>query len=324
MNIGYIKKEALPYRIIDKIKYFLGIVTTSRFEQGDVFRLPIFEKEKKADRVVRNLLKQIRKMKLDTIVFSEEIASHSLYWKIGQELDKYNINVLNGRKLMQYMDYDIYEYILNLQKADIKQEDIYFLIKKDKNLDLQFLTKFVEKCKTVNIVTNDIERFKEVQNNLYEKDNILIGVSNNKNKSLKRAKYVFNINLDKKDLEKFKINRNAIIVNFNSYIQYNPNTFDGINVNYFQLSMPDEYIENFEDINECEEFDRVKLYEGILMEEIEIQRKRNTMLSKSELYKRKTMVQDIIKKDGIKIIGLIGNNGRIDEKEIIQNYQKVI
>ena len=181
---------------------------------------------------------------------------------------------------------------------------------------------FVENCKIVNIVTNDMERFKEIQNSLYKKENILIGVSNNKNKSLKRAKYIFNINMNKRDLEKFKINRDAIIVNFDNYVQYNSKTFDGINVNYFQISMPDEYIEKFENINECGEFDNVKLYEGILIKEIEMENKKVSMLSKSELSKRKNMVQDIIHRDGIKIIGLIGNNGKIEEREIMLDKKR--
>lgn len=317
LNIGYVKKEVLPYRMIDKIRYFLGMVTTCQFEQGYIFKLPIFEKEKKVDKVVQSLLRQISKAKIDTVVFSNEIVQCPFYFKIEQELNQYGKKILNGRKLMKYMDYDIFEYILNLQKADIQKEEVFFLIKKDRNLDLQFLSRFIEKCKTVNIITNDIEKFKEMQTNLYEKENILIGVSNNKNKSLKRAKYIFNINMDKRDLEKFKMNRNAMIINFDSYIQYNSNTFDGINVNYFQIDMPDEYIEKFEKINEDNEFDKVKLYEGILLKEIEIEKKKTTMLSKSELAKRKYMVQNIINRDGIKITGLIGNNGRIDEREII-------
>ena len=55
-------------------------------------------------------------------------------------------------------------------------------------LNLQFLSKFIENCKTVNIVTNDIARFKEVQERIYENENILIGISNNKSKALKRAR----------------------------------------------------------------------------------------------------------------------------------------
>ena len=41
------------------------------------------------------MLKKVNKLKLDTIVFSKEIVSSSMYLKIKQELDKYGIDILN-------------------------------------------------------------------------------------------------------------------------------------------------------------------------------------------------------------------------------------
>ena len=68
----------------------------------------------------------------------------------------------------------------------MKQEDIYIVFKREQGLDLNFLKRFIENFKTANIVTNDIERLKNVQDNLLENDGILIAVSNNKKKALKQ------------------------------------------------------------------------------------------------------------------------------------------
>lgn len=308
--------------MVDELKYFCGMITTNIYEQGCVFQIPLLEQEKKMDKILRRLLKQIQKAKVDTIVFSEDCANHTLYFKMQEMLG--GNRILTGKKLMHYMNYDILEYILKIQKTMMNQEDVFFMIKKDNGLDLQFLSRFVENCKTVNIVTNDIERFKNVQDNLYEKENILISVSNNKSKSLKRAKYILNVNMGKKELEKFKINRDAIIINFEENIEYRHPAFDGINVNYFQIYLPDEFLEKLELINGLNEFNHVKLYESILLKKIEDVKKRVTMLSKEELDKHKNIVETIIKNDNIYITGLIGNNGRICEEEFIQNYQKSI
>lgn len=297
------------------------MVTMREYEQGYVFQIPILEKEKKMDKILRNLLKQIRKAKVDTVVFSEECIRSTLYFKMEAFLNENGSNILTGKRLMHYMNYEILEYILTVQKTTMKQEEVFFLIKKDDSLNLQFLSRFIENCKMVNIVTNDIERFKRVQDNLYQKENILISVSNNKSKSLKRARYILNVNMEKKDIEKFKINRDAIIINFKTSIQYDNPVFDGININYFQIRMPDEYIEQLEQINEWDDFDTTRLYEAILLRKIEIIKKK-TILSKGELAKHKNMVASIINDDDIHITGLIGNNGRIDETEFIQNYQK--
>lgn len=324
MRVGYIKKEMAPYGLIDKIKYFLGIITIEQFEEGTVLKIPFFEKEKKMDKVIQKLLKQIKKLKITHVVFSNEIAESDVYLKIEQEVYQNSINIFDGRLLMNYMNYNILEYIMNLQKTDMKQEDVYFLIKKEPTLNLQFLSKFIEKCKTVNIVTNDVDRFKKIQESLYEKENILIGVSNNKMKSLKRARYILNINFEQKDIEKFKINRNAIIVNFKNTITYKRNTFDGINVSYFKINLPDEYMEKFEKINDLEEFDNEKIYESILIKRIKTEQKNNILLTKKELEESKDIVSKIIEKDGVKIVSLIGKNGKISEEEIIRNYENVI
>ena len=112
-------------------------------------------------------------------------------------------------------------------------------------MDLQFLEPYIENCKTVNIVTNDMERFKKVQDNLYEKEDILISVSNNKNKALKKAKYIFNVNMNKSEMKKYKIDRNAIIINLKENVKIDDTSFEGININYFQISIPDDYIEKY-------------------------------------------------------------------------------
>ena len=310
--------------MMEKLRYSLGLVIGNEYEQGYVFQIPIAEKEKKIDRVLVSLLKQIRKQKVDTVVFSEDCIYSALYFKMEELFCKNGNEILTGRRLMHYMNYEILEYILTVQKTTMKQEDIYFLIKKDNDMDLQFLSRFVEMCKTVNIVTNDMERFKRVQENLDQKENILISVSNNKSKALKKAKYILNVNMDKKEIEKFKINRDAIIINFKENIQYKNPSFDGINVTYFQIHIPDEYIEQLEPINGLGEFDTARLYESILLKKVENAKKHITMLSKEELEKHKNITAYMIEDDGVRVTGLIGNNGRINEAELIQNYQKTI
>ena len=181
---------------------------------------------------------------------------------------------------------------------------ILIVFKREQGLDLNFLKRFIENFKTANIVTNDIERLKNVQDNLLENDGILIAVSNNKKKALKRAKYIINVNLNKEELEKYVINRNSIIINLQENVKYDSPSFDGININYLQISCPDEYLEKFELIGNIEaDFDLVKLYESILL---------CSNIQKLELED----VNDRIIKDDIKITGLIGNNGPILDDEL--------
>ena len=319
INIGYIKKADIPVKIIERVKQFLGIIKKEQYDVGTVFKIPRNIKEKKQEKFIHKFINELKKVKIDTVVFSEEIINSNLYEGIVDEICKVNKRIVNGKRLMQYMNFDIFEYILKIQKEPMNKQDVFFMIKKDNNMDLQILEPYIENCKTVNIVTNDMERFKKVQDNLYEKEDILISVSNNKNKALKKAKYIFNVNMNKSEMKKYKIDRNAIIINLKENVKIDDTSFEGININYFQISIPDDYIEKYEIFCKENEFDTVKIYEAILLRKIQSQKAKSVMLSKTDLKKRKNIEADIIKKDNVKITGLIGNNGRIDENEIIKN-----
>ena len=298
MIIGYIKQDNIESGFFQKIK---GI-EIKKFDNNYV--IAISNKNKK-----KILVKYIEKLNIDTLVFSNELDG-DFKEEICLLLHKRKLNIINGKKLMEYMEFEIVKYILNKQGTSMKQEDIYIVFKKQEGLDLNFLKRFIENFKTTNIVTNDLERLKNVQNNLLDNDGILISVSNNKKKALKRAKYIININLNKEELEKYVINRNSIIINIQENVKYNNPSFDGININYISISCPDEYIEKFEQIGNIEtDFSLVKLYESILLCN-NVQK-----LKLEDVYEK-------ISKDNIKINGIIGNNGPILNEEL-QKIHKV-
>ena len=121
--------------------------------------------------------------------------------------------------------------------------------------------------------------------------------------------------MDENDIKKYKINRDAIIINLKNMVYYNNPGFNGININYMQISLPDEYIEQFECINNQNEFDLTKLYEVYLMQKLNTEKRRLNVL---KCEKVENIEEKIIKQDGIKITGLIGNNGRIGESEFVK------
>lgn len=284
MTIAYIKEEK-------KTNFFQG-VEIENFENNYV--ITIYDKKK--NRVKNKLVKYINKFKIDTLVFSEDLKEYKE--EICKMMQDY-IVVINGRKVMEFLQFDIMKYILEMQNKDIRQEEVYIIFKKDNSLDLNFLKIFIENFRMTNIVTNDLERLKNVQDNLLYNDNILISVSNNKKKALKRAKYILNVNLSKEELEKYRINREAIIVNIKEDVQYDDISFAGINVRYLEIEFPDEYLERFERLGT--KFDNVKLYESVLLKERMDKRKMEE-------------VQERIKNDGVRVTALIGNNGILDLK----------
>lgn len=299
MKIGYIKEEIL------KNQFWRGIEIRI-FDNNYVIAVSNNKKDRK--KIKEKLARIIKKLGIDAVVFSKELEGDFK----NDICEMINIKVVNGKKLMEFMEYDIVKYVLDKQNADTKKEDIYIVFKRDSNLNLDFLKRFLENFRLVNIVTNDVDKLKNIQDNLLDNEGILISVSNNKRKALKRAKYILNINLTKEELEKYRINREAIIVNIGENVKYDEPCFDGVNINYFKISCPDEYLERFEQVGS--QFDLAQMYESILLQD---------RVDKTKL----EAVYSRIKEDNIKIVELIGNNGPISDQELqkihIQNLDKM-
>ena len=294
MIIGHVKEENINKKHFKRINLR---------EVNNNYIISIENKDK--IKTKKKLVKCIQKLKINTIVFSKKLEG-KFESEIKEFIKKNNkssidITIINGKRLMEYMQFEIVQYIIKKQGTNMRKEDIYIVFKEDKNLNLKFLEKFIENFKTTNVVTNEIERLRNVQNNLLENENILISVSNNKRKALKRAKYIINVNLNKEEFERYKINRNAIIINIRENIKYDNSIFDGININDFEIELPDKYIKEFEIIKE--KFEPKKLYESILL---------NENINNRDIEK----IYNKIGCDKIKIVALIGNNGIINDEEL--------
>ena len=295
MVIAYIKEERLNNSFFQNFQGMeIGIADNN-------YIIAIHDKDKKS--IQKRLVKKIYKQKIDAIVFSKELEGK---FKDGicemlKLDDNINVKMINGKKLMEYMEFDIMKYILEKQKHSMRQEDIYIIFKRDNSLNLNFLVRFIENFRMTNVVTNDIARLKNVQDKLLDNENILISVSNNKKKALRRAKYVLNVNLTTEELAKYNINRNAVIINIRENVKYSNPGFEGINVNYFDINVPDEFDEKFEQMGN--NFDLVKLYESILIAE-------NFGEASTE------KVYEKIARDEIQVKNVIGINGRISDEEL--------
>lgn len=293
MFIAYIEE-------IENKKYFKK-VDIRKFDNNYIIAINLKDEIK----IKKKLIKYILKFKINALIFSK-----SLERKFESEFKEYiaqkniNIEIINGKKVMEFMQFDILQYIMEKQGTDMKQENIFIVFKNEKNLKLDFLTKFIENFRMTNIVTNEVAKFRNIQDNLLENENILISVSNNKRKALKRAKYILNINLKKEELEKYNINRNAIIINIRENIIFDNLNFDGININNINIKLSDECIEKFEMLNN--KYDIKKLYEINLM---------NENIKSTNVEK----IYEKIKKDEIGIEEIIGNNGIINDEELLKN-----
>lgn len=120
----------------------------------------------------------------------------------------------------------------------------------------------------------------------------MIAVSNNKKKSLQKAKIIINFDLKQDEISKYQINRNAVIINLSENIMKMEKSFNGIIINSMQIADINYKIRNYY------LFEHIDLYESYIFEE-----------------KRLERVLDKIEKDNIIIKGLLGERGIIQNME---------
>ncbi len=120
----------------------------------------------------------------------------------------------------------------------------------------------------------------------------MVVVSNNKKKSLQKAKIIINFDLKNDDFSNYQINRNSIVINLSDNIMKMEKSFNGIIVNSMQIGDINYKIRNYY------LFEYIDLYESSIFEE----RSFNKLLNK-------------IEEDNIIINGLLGERGKIQNME---------
>lgn len=120
----------------------------------------------------------------------------------------------------------------------------------------------------------------------------MLNISNNKKTSLLKSEIIINIDFPQELINQYNIYNKAIIINILEKISIYRKKFNGVNVNYFRIIMPEKYATS--------EFDNEVIYESIIYE-----------------YNQLSDIKNRIIEDKIEIKKLIGNNGPVQESEIV-------
>ena len=163
------------------------------------------------------------------------------------------------------------------------------------DINRDIIIHIAKSIKRLNIITNHIEKCKKIEEYLYKEFGIMLNISNNRRKSLLKSEIIINMDFPEELINKYKIYDNAIIVNIEDKINIQSKRFNGININYYKIQIPDEYgLQGFK--NEI-------IYESLIY---------------GKKYKE---INEKLLKDEIKINKLIGNNGNITQYEIAKLNQ---
>ena len=252
-------------------------------------RLPIYQdiNEKQIEKLAIKTKKIIMKnSNSKKIVLSKKMYKEQKYINY---LNTYGLEIQDGKWLFEILLPEITEYIINKKK--IEKPNISIMINDLTDIEIENIKILSRKFKAINIVTNHIEKFKNLEKQLQENEGIIITITNNKKKSLMKSQIILNIDFQKELINKYNIQDEAIIVNIKENIKINKKRFNGLNINDYEIDFRDD-IKNISICNN--NFYLKDLYEA-------------------ELYKKQRIceIKNKMKTDKVTIKKLILNNGEL-------------
>ncbi len=249
----------------------------------------------------KNTLKQLEKKiqkkqgKEVQVIFSKEAEFLKKQWK-GKKINIETFKKISLPLLLDYLLEQIQE-----KPQTLLLQDIYFCAKTLNEENKQIIEYFLEKVKTVNIVTTELKSFQKLEEKCGKEKGIWITVSNNKRKSLNKARWIINLDFSAEQLETYQINRQAMIINCTEEKITKEKGFEGVIVQSFDI----ELVSPVEKILE-EKFTSLAI----------IASQFSFVLDYEENVRK-------LKQMGVNIRNLIGINGKINQKELL-NHKKFL
>ena len=286
LKIGYIKIEKereydfFLQNILQKIIYKIHYITNKVSQ--DKYNKSIFYINNFSEKSLEKMHKLLSRNEITNVIVE----------------NKKNIKypTIESNLILKYMLPELVTYCY--EKIMPKSEEVYILVNKYSDENINIITELANKVKLVNIITEN-KMYYNLERKLEEKE-IYITVSSNKRKSLKRAEVC--INIDFNDLSKYSINNEMILID--TYITKiaTPNFFNGIiirGINFETKKIISKYYD-FED------FDKQSLVMASILEE-------NNYVK----------IRDIIRKSKLTVIG-VKNKRTINQKEFERIRAKTI
>lgn len=283
MTCFYIKEASEQNKIKLKIKYIFNKLEIKE----NIIELPIRAESKIKNNKNKKIVKKIKENNVKITVLSNELVK---YEQFKNELYSNNINILDGKFLFKVLSKDILECICKKIKLDVNSLEIAVLVNDENDLNKSIIIDLAKEVKSLNIITNNIKDFKQIEELLYDEEGIVMKISNNKKKGLIKSKVIFNLDFCEEDINSYSVPENCIIVNTFNPIKIKTKKFNGINVKDFNIIIPEKY--------KMQGFSDEVVYESIIYN-----------LDYTE-------VREKILEDKIRIKDIIGENGEIQEGEL--------
>ena len=138
---------------------------------------------------------------------------------------------------------------------------ISILVNDVTDIELYNIKEIVKKYKRLNIVTNHIEKFKKLEEQILDEYGLMITLTNNKKKSLTKTDIILNVDFPTELINKYRIAENAIIINLKQKATIKQKRFEGKIFNDYEILH-----QNIEEIeyDKNEKFYTKDIYEALI------------------------------------------------------------
>ena len=148
-----------------------------------------------------------------------------------------NINIANGKILLKKLIENIIDKICKENELKPKECQISFTINYLDRYIMQSIVNLSKEFKLLNIVSNNINSFKQLKEKIYNDEGIIITVTNNRRKALLKSDLIINYDFPEEIINKYIIKDDAIIINTEESINIHKKRFSGKILNNFDISL---------------------------------------------------------------------------------------
>lgn len=220
----------------DKPNMLVRILNLIKVEDNTII-VPICEKttSKQIEKLAQKTNKIINKLSNSKKAVLSKQAQEEV--QFVNYLNSYGIQIANGRWLFEILLTNIVEYLIHKKK--IEKANISILINDLTEIELRNIKTLAIKYKTINIVTNHIEKFAKLEEQLQE-EGVIITITNNKKKSLMKSNIIINVDFPKELLNKYRIKEDSNIINLRGKMKIIQKRFNGLNINNYEIDFRDD------------------------------------------------------------------------------------
>ena len=282
-NISILKRIFLIPEIKQVQNYYIVIVPIKKNKELN---------EKTQERLGKAISKRIYENQNQNVILANSLKLH----KLENVLLANNLKILDGTWLFTFLVPHIITYIANVKELDSHELEVSILVNNNSENVIKVLIDVAKEIKLLNIVTDDIDKFKAMEDYLFTNHGIVIRTTNNKKKGLLKSNLIINFDFSEEEINKFAMPKDGIVVNTKGKITIKSRKFNGINCNSYNIILPKEKEKWFKENYLLDDFSENELYESLVCTK-----------------KTYDAIKNEIKESKIK--DMIGNNGKIREEE---------